>query len=659
MASADGDSDTSEGSSCPICLDVFTSPRQLPCLHTFCQSCLQSYLNDHVSEQGGKEMLCPVCRTAINIEKKERPVEEWALSFPVNEVLQLTSTKSKVERLCNSCHSENVSEPAVQFCVECKECLCEMCLKVHNKLRATKDHKTINIKDISNNLEHILKLGNGFGCPKHEYREIDFFCKTHDIVCCAICQFSDHRDCKLVLDLTNDTESLLHDINTAEILRKLKVIEDSLKEFIAQKKTNISDLSMKVKELEAQIQKIRIIINEKLEEMEKAVKMEGNRLYKEWMIQHQDEIQQCQSLLTAVRNSHNFLEVVSRHGSDKQILLASSKTKTQLAFYFDNARDRFNRTESISINLEISSHVNAILLQDVACIGRIIPSKVSHPLTLGGFDAPLKDLKAELSNVFDLSCPGTTNYCCTGIAHLPDDKIVLSDFVGKKCFLLDPLYNYITSCSLSSKPWDVCVVDNNKVAVTMPDIKTIEILSVKDASFSSNRSFKTEYTCCSVFFISTHRCVVSGFEGNSTCWGVITIDGNEEFRQNIDTSNSYSYVTVNNSTTHVYVTLAASHAVHCFNLTDKSELFVYKSGDLQSPYGIALDRDGNVYIAGHNSGNVHKVSQEGRPLQIISSGVPQWALGISFNIKGDKFTLSNNNSQCMNKLYVFQHEGHK
>ncbi|KAL3884098.1 hypothetical protein ACJMK2_030320 [Sinanodonta woodiana] len=670
MAYAPGISNNTEGSTCPICLDMFVVPRQLSCMHTFCQCCLQSYLIDHVSEEGDTTILCPVSRTVVDIPRKEQPVEEWALSFPINEVLKLASSNSLVEKLCNSCTYEHKSEPAVQFCVECKEGLCETCLKFHQKLSATKDHKTININEISNNLENLLKLGNGFGCPKHASKEIEFFCKTHDIVCCATCLFNDHRECKHVLDLHNNTESLLRDINTDEILRKLKLIEDSLKQFVAQKKTDMSDLSAKVNDLEAKIQRIRRNINEKLDEMEKAVKIEANRLYKEGMIQHQDEIQQCQSLMSAVRNSHTFLEAVSRHGSDNQLILASSKTKTQLAFYVDHVRDIFNQAESISFNLEISSHVNAILSNDITCIGRIIPSKVSTSLPLVGYflpsngsqslsnvgvDVPLKDMKVELSKVVDVNLPGSTTAAFTGIAHLSGDRIVLACWHQKKCFVIDASYNCITSCSLSSNPRDVCVLEDDKMAVTMPCINTIGILSVKDGSILINKFLKTTYCCWGADFIDTDRYVISGRDGNTTCWSILTSEGNEKFRHNVCSSSSFSYIKVNNTKTRVFVTVTENHAVHCFSLEDRSELFVYKPGNLRRPIGIALDRDGNVYVVGHNSDNVHKLSQEGRPLQIISSDVPKNPLGISFNNKGDRFIVSNESSQ-RRKLHVFQHK---
>ncbi|KAL3884097.1 hypothetical protein ACJMK2_030319 [Sinanodonta woodiana] len=637
MATAPDLSDTTEESTCPICLDVFVVPRQLSCMHTFCQCCLQSYLNDHVSGKGGKTLVCPLCRTVIDIPRNERPVEEWALSFPINEVSQMTSPNSKVERLCNSCSYENISEPAVQFCVECKEGFCKTCLKFHRKLSATKSHKTVSINEISNNVETLLKLGNGFGCPKHASKEIEFFCRKHDIVCCATCLFNDHRDCKLVHDLQNSTESLLLDINTDEILRKLKAIEDSMKHFIAQKTINISNLSLIVNTLDGSVQTIRRKINNQLDEMEKVMKIEGKRLYKEGIIQHQDEIQQCQSLMSAVRNSHTFLEAVSRHGSDKQLLIASSKTKTHLALYVNNVRDIFNRAESISVNIEkILSHVTTIC----------------RTLPLVGIDVLLRGMKVGILKVVHVNLPVKTTFNITAIAHLSGDRIVLASWY--KCLVLDPSYNVITSFSLSSYPWDVCVLDDDKVAVTMPNINTIGILSLNDGSILTNKLLKTAFTCWGVYFVSTERYVISGLVRNTICWSILMGEGIEESRQDICSSSSFSYITVNNIKTCVCVSVTDNHAVHYFSLVDSSQMFVYKSDNVRSPYGIALDRDGNVYIAGHNSDNVHKLSQEGRLLQIISSDVPTRSQGISFNNKEDGFILSNAGLQCK-KLHVFQH----
>ena len=44
---------------CPVCLDIFSEPRALPCLHTYCTRCLKGLL----AQRGGESLSCPECRT--------------------------------------------------------------------------------------------------------------------------------------------------------------------------------------------------------------------------------------------------------------------------------------------------------------------------------------------------------------------------------------------------------------------------------------------------------------------------------------------------------------------------------------------------------------------------------------------------------------------
>ena len=49
---------------CSICTEVFTDPRVLPCIHTFCLKCLLNYGKD---KQPGDSMPCPMCSKELTI----------------------------------------------------------------------------------------------------------------------------------------------------------------------------------------------------------------------------------------------------------------------------------------------------------------------------------------------------------------------------------------------------------------------------------------------------------------------------------------------------------------------------------------------------------------------------------------------------------------
>lgn len=52
--------------SCKICLEPYQRPKALPCLHSFCQHCLQDYVRRHTGHRPGY-FPCPMCRMDIRV----------------------------------------------------------------------------------------------------------------------------------------------------------------------------------------------------------------------------------------------------------------------------------------------------------------------------------------------------------------------------------------------------------------------------------------------------------------------------------------------------------------------------------------------------------------------------------------------------------------
>src|SRR5271156_4897693 len=49
---------------CSICKQTFTDPKILPCVHSFCLKCLQTYGKDNIP---GDQLACPLCRTNFTV----------------------------------------------------------------------------------------------------------------------------------------------------------------------------------------------------------------------------------------------------------------------------------------------------------------------------------------------------------------------------------------------------------------------------------------------------------------------------------------------------------------------------------------------------------------------------------------------------------------
>lgn len=74
---------------CPICRDVLTDPRILPCsIHTFCAACLNAYLAQQSSRRTSS---CPVCRTTFQLPPG------GVSDLPVNSIVtRLLDIRSKL-----------------------------------------------------------------------------------------------------------------------------------------------------------------------------------------------------------------------------------------------------------------------------------------------------------------------------------------------------------------------------------------------------------------------------------------------------------------------------------------------------------------------------------------------------------------------------------
>src|SRR5688572_11290174 len=127
---------------CCICTEVYTDPKALPCIHTFCMKCLQE-IGLKTNKGPGDEMPCPICRRMFKI-----PTEGFH-GLPKNVFIERLIQVSKVSdpptvsRIsCSVCIMEESKEDAGKetpaadaYCINCKHKLCEECCREHRKFK--------------------------------------------------------------------------------------------------------------------------------------------------------------------------------------------------------------------------------------------------------------------------------------------------------------------------------------------------------------------------------------------------------------------------------------------------------------------------------------------------------------------------------------------
>ena len=125
---------------CPVCLDLYTDPKTLPCLHSFCQECLKGLPQEREARGDTYYLSCPTCR-----QRTEVPIEGVG-AFPV--AFQLKNLKEIAQSLKNevsdpqqvTCNDHD--KPLDMFCVTCETVICHYCA-----FHTHKDHKHALISD--------------------------------------------------------------------------------------------------------------------------------------------------------------------------------------------------------------------------------------------------------------------------------------------------------------------------------------------------------------------------------------------------------------------------------------------------------------------------------------------------------------------------------
>uniref|UniRef100_A0A4W5PG04 RING-type E3 ubiquitin transferase n=1 Tax=Hucho hucho TaxID=62062 RepID=A0A4W5PG04_9TELE len=96
---------------CSICLDHYHNPKVLPCLHTFCENCLQNYIPPE-----SLTLSCPVCRqTSILPEKGVSALQNNFFITNLMEVLQRDPECSRLEA-CSVLESVNAAAAGKPLC---------------------------------------------------------------------------------------------------------------------------------------------------------------------------------------------------------------------------------------------------------------------------------------------------------------------------------------------------------------------------------------------------------------------------------------------------------------------------------------------------------------------------------------------------------------
>ena len=177
---------------CSICLDTYTNPKTIACLHTFCCHCLEGHAR--ISARNGK-FRCPECQVEMNLPEANR-FDKLPTSFHHNSLLSVLGVRQVGDGSEISCGICKKTSLEISYCFDCEKLMCSDCKNAHElfKNAAFQGHKVTPVKQFQDkDYEAMLKRQSFCSQQYHEREPTRFYCTECEMCVCQICINTTHK----------------------------------------------------------------------------------------------------------------------------------------------------------------------------------------------------------------------------------------------------------------------------------------------------------------------------------------------------------------------------------------------------------------------------------------------------------------------------------
>ena len=306
-------------------------PKLLPCLHSFCENCLQKRYEIQKlssSESGTPRLKCPSCGQEFLVAGNDKPTSAF-----LNNQFVIESTPNKVkcgkgvqeDHQCTSCED---GSKASSYCMNCNEWLCDACVNAHQRVKVTKDHiiqsKSSTSGESSSTDETKHKP---LYCKIHTQEQLRLFCANCEKLTCRDCQLIEHKDHRYQFI---DEAASRHREILKKLLQYLQINLGLLKDTISDVETVSSGLSVQEKEIENEINKSfnTLILSIKSRQEALVKDLHSTVLSKQVLLNKQKkDLTQMKIIL---EHNHDFADFAVKGGSNVALLYSRKVLGTRL-----------------------------------------------------------------------------------------------------------------------------------------------------------------------------------------------------------------------------------------------------------------------------------------------------------------------------------------
>ncbi|XP_063408301.1 E3 ubiquitin-protein ligase Midline-1-like [Mytilus trossulus] len=605
---------------CTICLEIFKAPKYLPCLHTFCKSCINTYIVSTVKDNNPSGFKCPVCRRSVPIDD-EQP-ETWANNLPGNHfVVSLIDKRElqKPDKLCDTCEQDK--QKAISFCTVCEEAYCESCRKAHTIYKMLKSHKLVPIKDINADTS-VSGLYAHVTCKEHPDKTIEVYCQDHSKPCCTVCATVHHRKCEQVVTIDKAVVGIKDSEKARNLMTKLTETSNTLSKVLQNLKTNKENFENGTETVLQEILTLREKVCKHLNALEQKLRDEANSGRKENVIKLKEEMTYFSSQKNTIDNWKTLFEACLSQGSEIQCLVKMDEILNNLSQTEKDIPKLLQEIRAISVKFEPKD-----IISDMTSLGSLIFDEQRH----SAYNIPGRKIanfhtgKIRVAFTIDVTIPAVSGIFLNNdiiLTHYYQKKIVYYDNKGQQQEQLQVPHNLT----------DITKVDGRTVAVSSNENKIV-VINVKPLTISKILNISNPVwgiSFCENEFVTAH--------GQKISW--LNVENGTEVRSQqttADTRHVHCY------TKNEYIYWNSEHSIK--RESNEGKGFTYNHSQLQRPFSQDVDSDGNIYTTGYDSRNIHQLTSTGNlvriiPISDIDNTITAFPCVIRFQPNSNRFLLT-------------------
>ena len=587
---------------CRACNKQYKDPRTLPCLHSFCSTCIKSLVSSEDKTQ--LELACPQCKK--HISEKSTVVDDLPEAFSINRQIAayafIQKVQGKTDVRCDKCAGKSVK--AVSYCKDCSQFICDLCVTIHKNWSEFSSHQVTKLSDLKDCSEKFIPdqmMSGPVKCREHA-KECSLYCETCEEEICNECMIKMHRDHQYNLS-TDSAEHHKEKMKQKaekivgvprELEKAVRRIDGISSHFLKQSNAATNAVNKVFDEFEAEVVKQRKALHDQVTALVTTkTALLGNQ--KKELVALKNKVSDCQSFVgEALSTDHNSEFFVLQQNMSDRI--------AEMSF-------EFSSTDLTPIEEpEVHFSSDKTMLQKVPTFGNVCDGSVLHPSSICSRNPvvkevltfyialssafykmrgnPVNEVTAEIESLRDGStCPATVAVSNSGFA-----KIQCS-FAERGRYRLNVC---VSGRSISGSPYSLFV----RPASTQFDTPVRSITKLGSPK--------------GIAVNPKHQMIISEEKMHT-----VSIFGRK-----------------------------------CKKVTSFGS-YGTKEGELNNPIGVAVDSLGNIFIADSKNNRVLKVDPEGKLiLSFTGDNIPECGFlnnptGLKIDKSGDVFVVDRGNCRIV------------